>query len=96
MWHARPSRFAGMEPVLRSLAGLDSTAAAAVAAAPINAITAFSQRFSGPIFLRSVISLSSFLFSSFLCRQTNTHIYAQHLSRVCSEPYENSCTQKSE
>lgn len=46
-----------MEPVLGSLAGLDS----AVAAAAINAITAFSERFSGPVFSWAVISLSSFL-----------------------------------
>lgn len=43
-----PPRLPGMKPVLRSLAGLDSTTAAAAAA--INAITAFSVKFSRPIF----------------------------------------------
>ena len=47
---APPPGLLEMEPVLGSLAGLDSTAAVAASAVPINAITAFSGRFSGPIF----------------------------------------------
>lgn len=63
MCYAPPPRLSErereMEPALRSLAGLDSRAAAAAAA--INTITAFSGRFSGPVFFWGVISLSSFL-----------------------------------
>lgn len=74
-----------MEPVLGSLAGLDSTAAAA-AAAPINAITAFSGRFSRPVFFWGVISLSSFLvLHRYVSKQTDAfHTQEQQTARYHS------------
>lgn len=72
-----------MEPVLRSLAGLDSRAAAAAAA--INTITAFSGRFSGPVFFWGVISLSSFLvLNRYVSKQIHIHTHEQQTSRYCN------------
>lgn len=76
----RPSpkafRHREIKPVLGTLAGLDSRAAAAAASAAINTITAFSGRFSGPVFFSGAVRLSSFLVSSLVSEQTNVHVYA--------------------
>lgn len=61
-----------MVPVLRSLASSDSSTAAT-----INAITAFSGRFSRPVFFWGIISFSSF-FTPLFCFLVHTHTSASY------------------
>lgn len=69
-----------VEPVLGSLAGLDSTEAVAAEAAPINAITAFSWRFSGPVFFWDIITVVCPLFLLCTRMSANKHTHSHTMS----------------